>query len=70
VRAVDQYRRNRRRRATVLKQRKRFPKWPFAILGVLLLAGIGAGVGLAGYSIQKYNDYTKSLTNPAEQSTE
>ena len=66
MRAVDQYRRNRRRRATVLKQRKRFPKWPFAILGVLLLAGIGAGVGLAGYSIQKYNVYTKSLTNPAD----
>lgn len=64
--AVDQFRRNRRRREALQKQRKHFPVWPLLVLGVFLLLGLGAGAGAGAYSLQKYNDYTKTLTNPAD----
>ena len=64
--AVDKYRRNRRRRELAARSKRRIPIWPFALLGVLVLAVLGVAAGAAVYSLQRYNQYTKDLRNPAD----
>lgn len=64
--SVYQARRRRRREAAREAQHKGFPKWPFAILGVLILCGLAAGAGTAVYSYNRYQSYTKNLPNPAD----
>jgi membrane peptidoglycan carboxypeptidase len=66
VSAIDTIRRNKRRRELATKRKRRIPLWPFAVLAIFLLGALGAAGGAAVYSYDKYNSYTKDLTNPAD----
>jgi membrane peptidoglycan carboxypeptidase len=65
--SVLHVRRMRRRRQEIEQQRHRgFPMWPFVVLAVLLFGVIATGAGVAAYSYEQYQSYTRDIKNPAD----
>jgi hypothetical protein len=42
------------------------PKWPFLVLALLIIGAVGATAGVAAYTYNRYESYTKDISNPAD----